>query len=263
MAVMSKRVLKQLAYGGFYLIVLLGLGGIVYVTNFKAAPSCFDRKQNGGELDVDCDGPCAKVCTPSSIRLPKVINFPQVITLRDSSGASLGVTVLARIENANADYAVRTLPYAVTIFDSGGTSRVTKSGDLTIYAGEIVHLLVPNIEPTGKGPFTATVSFGEPVWARAGSFLKPEVGLRDTRTVNENRFTVARGIAVNQGVLVIPALTVTALFYDSSGVLAGASKTVLQDIEPQEARPFSVFYPLIENIDIRKTEVLLHPERTP
>lgn len=260
---MSKRFLKQFLYGLSYLLVLLGIGAVVYLIYFKPPPSCFDGKRNGGEAGIDCDGPCAKVCTPLTIRLPEITGVPKVITISPAPGDGQRITAFARIQNPNTDYAVRNMSYTVTVFDGAGVSVGTRTNAASLYAGEIVYLVEANIEPSGLPPFAVEFSFGEPVWARAGSFVRPEASLRDRQIVNDERGTVARGTIVNQDTLPIPELTVIAVFYDTKGVLLGASKTVVADIFPQEARPFSVFHPLLPDVDPAKTEIVLHPERTP
>ncbi|MEK7608015.1 MAG: hypothetical protein AAB495_00310 [Patescibacteria group bacterium] len=260
---MPRRILKQVVYGGLYLAVLAAMAGALYFLKLKPSPSCFDGKRNGNELGVDCEGSCAKVCTPPDIRMPELVGPIRTITIPGSSGTASGVTVVQRIQNANTDFGVSKLPYRVAIFNRDRTASATVEGSASLYGGDVFQLVVPNIKPSGIGPFTAEVYLGTPTWTKSKDFVRPEVRVRDAKTTNETNLTVVRGIVVNQDIVSFPSLTISALFYDESEVLAGASRTILDRFGPQETREFSIFYPLIDHLDSTRTEVFLHPELRP
>ena len=59
-----------------YYTVAIIIGAVflifVYESLFTAPPTCFDKKQNGNEIGVDCGGSCSLVC-PSATRAPAVL----------------------------------------------------------------------------------------------------------------------------------------------------------------------------------------------
>ncbi|HEV8666356.1 MAG TPA: hypothetical protein VN665_00715, partial [Candidatus Paceibacterota bacterium] len=62
---------RQLMYYGVGLVILAVLFYVVWASFFNAAPTCFDNKQDGTELGVDCGGSCSLLCQDTA-RQPTV-----------------------------------------------------------------------------------------------------------------------------------------------------------------------------------------------
>src|SRR3989344_6858971 len=57
---MGKRILKQIAYGIFYLALISGISYSIYYWNNRT--TCFDGIQNGMEQGLDCGMVCGVAC---------------------------------------------------------------------------------------------------------------------------------------------------------------------------------------------------------
>ena len=93
---MSRRV-KQVVYGILYLAILGGIVTGIYFLLLKQPASCFDGIQNEGEAGIDCGGPCAVVCIPSTIQPLSALGAVSVFAPVDANHA----TLLVQIENSN------------------------------------------------------------------------------------------------------------------------------------------------------------------
>ena len=66
------------------------------------APTCSDKKQNGGESGIDCGGPCVKLCLSQ-------VNDLKVIWQRAFKVTSGAYDVLAYVTNQNYDAGIKRL----------------------------------------------------------------------------------------------------------------------------------------------------------
>src|SRR3989338_2125266 len=102
-----KRIILALIF--FILIVLIGLP-IFFL--FYRAPTCFDGKQNGDEIGVDCGGSCRLLCTAQS--LPLILKGdPRVLEVAENT-----FEIVALIENPNANGEIYRARYIFKLYDA-------------------------------------------------------------------------------------------------------------------------------------------------
>ena len=92
------RFLKQFIYGLVYVIVFVALVYGTYVLFIYARPaSCFDGRQNQGEREIDCGGPCE----PCGLKLVQDIatSTPQILEIDKNR-----VSIISEIRNFNQDF---------------------------------------------------------------------------------------------------------------------------------------------------------------
>ena len=136
---MPRRLRKQILYGAFYLLVLVLIGGGIYFTFFKPAPSCYDNIRNQDEVEIDCGGVCSSVCSTVKIK-PLEVNG-QILTLRPDEKH---MSILAQINNPNLDYMAKSFVYNFSLYDSADKIVKSFSGNSFIYSGEAKYILIPN-----------------------------------------------------------------------------------------------------------------------
>ena len=59
---MIKRTVKQIVIIIFFLAIVFVIGFLFYKVFLEHSPTCFDGIQNQGEIGIDCEGPCEKIC---------------------------------------------------------------------------------------------------------------------------------------------------------------------------------------------------------
>lgn len=248
------RLLKQLLYGTFYIVVLVGIAWWIYSWFFAPPPTCTDGRQNQGEQGIDCGGPCANICIPSTVR-PIVISQPPVIF----RSTPQGISILAEIQNPNPAYAAESVPYTFKIYGEGDILLREVSDVSYMYGGEIKYLGVFNLPyPSVQ---SVELAIGSPTWVPADSLKKPQVTIQNMQATTTAQGVEADGRFVNNDTVGLSNVTVFAVFYDSLGRPAGISKNEFLDVAPGDVQEFSVIYPLFPNPDLSKTAVFLYGKR--
>lgn len=233
-----RRFLKQLLYGSFYILLLVFLFGGFYLSS-RAAPSCFDGKQNKGEEGIDCGGVCGGFCLPADVRPIEVVGNVRLL-FPDRTHVSF----LVELRNPNIDLAARVFNYTLTVYSESGDVSTTIPGASFIYGGETGrYILIPNIELPAGGAARATLAVANPSWIPAVAYKRPELSIKQTVTSQDENGLVVRGEIVNRGALSAPRVTVLSLFYGGFGQLIGASQTELNTILRNETRAFEVYHP--------------------
>lgn len=250
------RAAKQAAYGIFFLAFWIIVGWGAYFAFLKPAPSCSDRMQNQGEAGVDCGGPCANICLPTSLRSlehlgPALVFHP---------GTDL-LALLVQIQNANPSVAARDFEYRLDLFDSGGSLIHSLQGRSFIYAEEIKYLAQFWEDPRASRVRRAEVVFSDPEWTEKDAFPRPVVLIQNHETQALGNRLEVRGRIVNRDTVPFPQISVMAILRTPAGVPAGVSEAVLLNVFPGESRPFTVLHPSAPGADHAKTEVLTFARR--
>lgn len=251
------RLIKQLVYGFFYLMVFGGVVVFAYYFLIRPAPSCFDGKQNQDEAGVDCGGVCAKVCIPIDNR-----PIETVIPAQGFAPAPGIFAVIARIQNPNLTVGAATFSYEFTIYDTQD-HQFHLSGKSYAYAGEAKYItaLVTDgsipVSPVRISHIDTTIS--NVVWVSAGQFVKPVLRLQDfTTTVEADRIRVD-GKIINDDPLVLSRVPVIAFFYGRFNQLVGFAQTTVDAVGPNETRPFTLIHPLLPDFISSSTQVVVTP----
>ena len=245
------RTAKQIIYGIVYLCILGGIVAWIYFSFLKPAPSCFDNIQNQGEEGIDCGGPCAKICTPADLQPLAVIG--NVTTFATSPNH---ITFLARVINANPDFAARSFDYRFDLYDAAGAAIQSLSGQSFIYAGEVKYLVLPNEEVTSSVSSVA-LTVENPVWAKsAGLGTAPQFVFRNIKPGTASSSTISvSGTMTNEDASAFDKVTVIAIFKDTAGVPVGASQTELDNVAANGTYSSSVAYPADKKINLTATEI--------
>jgi hypothetical protein len=254
---MSRRV-KQVLYGIFYLAVLAAIITVIYFLLPKQAPSCFDGIQNEGEQGIDCGGPCAKLCIPSTIQLISLLGTAHVF-----SPIAGHATFLAQIENANSGFAASSFDYTVTFYGPDESSTVAVvNGTSFAYADETKYLVLPN-EVVSAAPSRADIVISNVQWVPAPQMgLVPQFAFTNVMSVaGTNGYATVSGNITDRDISSFQNIVVVAIFKDAAGAPIGASQTELDSLAPSAMENFSISYPLLPNENISGTELHAYAER--
>lgn len=246
-----KRRLKQLAYLLLFLTFWGGVAGLTYLTFFRQAPSCFDGKQNQGEEDVDCGGPCKTICIARDRIQPSALGEPQVFRASDAL-----ISVLVELKNPNPTTALRQIPYVITVTGESGVPLQLR-GVASLYASEVRRFVL--VRPGGdlRGSLDASieVTTSSAQWTPAETFKKPELSIVNAVTAEEPARTRVEGTVSSDDPLGVTDVTVVALFYDTTGSLIGAAQTVIDRLAPGASTRFAISYPPLLDLDPEATQV--------
>lgn len=165
------RGLKQFIYGAGFLLFFSAVVFGVYVLVFRSTPSCFDARKNGGEVGVDCGGPCA----PCEQKYALPIEVSGVT--RFGSG---GKTVVAvAMHNPNDDYGFKDVTYILKGLDVNGMVVASVSGHTFIYDRKTKgdRYLIDTLEASSDSISEVAVEFSSPQVAAREAFFEPDVNV--------------------------------------------------------------------------------------
>lgn len=141
------------------------------------APTCFDGKQNGVELGMDCGGTCALYCA-SQITVPRVV-WAKAFPVSGEGVYDLG----AYIENPNGAAGLKGAHYTMRMLGSAGQDFGSSEGTMEIAPNGALLLFVPNVRPSGV-PDRVQVEFNKDdmnKWVKARAV--PEVIMVKNQTL--------------------------------------------------------------------------------
>lgn len=248
------RTIKQLTYGFFYLAILAGIAYGGYLVFRETAPSCFDNRRNQGEEEVDCGGPCESCAIRKLLPLQtKVEYFP----VGDNT------TVILTLSNPNLEYGADSFSYTLNFLGSNGQPLFSLIKESFIYPAEAQKVIIePNLKFNSRlvaGQPELVIS--NPVWKSVREFSEPQLQTRQVKTEVQGSQVTVSGILVNRESASFARATVGALVLqqlsDETNRLVGASKTILQNLQPFEERAFKIIIPLSSTFKLSEIDTLV------
>ena len=134
----KRKILYTLVFAG--IIILLVSYPVYQLTH--PVPTCFDKKQNGSEVGVDCGGACARVCT-TDVKLPRVV-WAKAFYL-DGGTYDLG----AYVENPNTSAGVKNARYTMRVLGNNGNVLAEKSGSTELAPASSILLFETGVSFSG------------------------------------------------------------------------------------------------------------------
>ena len=242
------RQLRQLLYGIFYILVWGAIAYGVYFFVLRVPPTCSDGVQNGREKGIDCGGKCNLVCLPPALQAIRISEPLQILSFM-VGGEEKRASVFFEIQNPNEDAAARSFSFTINWYGPSSIFLGTKTGTSFIYEREVKHIVLPNIE-LPRDTMYGEVVVGIPNWVDAEMFRKPELSVREGRVVSSEGWIRAEGVLVNNDTVILPTVSLSALFYNTQGNIVAVSAVELDQLKPHEPRTFSIAHPVDARVDL-------------
>lgn len=242
------------------IIVLVVLAFLSSVTFYKLYPIifkpalCTDLKQNGGEVGVDCGGPCNNFCA-IEIKIPTLLwsrSFPVTDTVYNA---------VAYVENKN-NAATKAIPYEFRLYDNNGilisrVDGVTLIPPLGRYA-----IVETGIKIGGPSVIVARTTFefsSRPaLWEKV-----PKVAERINVLTSDIKLDTSGTVPKLSATIYNPSPTVTlqntvvaAILYDEKNNAVNTSRTIVPVLEPGAKTPIYFTWPRSLSAPIVRFELL-------
>lgn len=216
---------RRLLYASILILGIIACITLVYFLVFYKAPTCFDNKQNGGELGIDCGGKCKRLCQ-SYFQSPRIEwGAAKIEKLADGL-----YNVASYIENPNINGAAVDVPYKVSLYDAQGIFIVEKSGTVTLYPRRNSLAFETAVNTQKRIPTKATFEFtSAPKWFKSDDKLGGIVVVDKRYSENENGSSL-EVVLDNNNLLPYNDVRVSVILYDSGGNVIGFSQTVVDHI---------------------------------
>lgn len=233
---MDFRTKRQLIIIAIILLaILLPTGWLVYVN--LPEPTCFDNKQNQGEEDVDCGGPC----TPCALKHPEDMSvlWTRFVPVRVNT-----YDVAAEIRNPNLKLGAAKFEYEFRFFDDAGVLVATLPGSSFVFPDEMFRVVETGVQ-TLRTLRRATLVVSGVEWLFT-DVTAPDVviGGKTISVLPGERETTVRATLVNRSLVDFRNVFVTALIFDENGNILAASKITEKNLASGESRPLFFFWPL-------------------
>ncbi len=210
---------RKLIYSGVVFFVAFLVILFIWIEFFTATPTCFDNRQNGDELGVDCGGSCSLVCSEQ-------VKDATVTWARAFQTSPHSYTAAAYIQNNSGETAARNVQYAFQLYDADNKLIIEKNGTTDIPPVQTVPIIETMIN-TGDHTVARTLfSFtSTPVWNHVvhGSVPTARI-ISQSLTPDAKRL---QAIIENNTLDDYLKVTVAAVLFDSEGVARAASKSTI------------------------------------
>ncbi|MFA6136348.1 MAG: peptidoglycan-binding domain-containing protein [Candidatus Paceibacterota bacterium] len=227
------RKTKQFIFGIVFLAILVLVLWGLYSIIFPSNPSCFNNKQDQGEVGIDCGGPCLS-CELKSLK-PIEVKFVKLFEVSD------GVGLVAEIYNPNISWSAKNFSYSINLKDSFGAVVETIKDSSFAYAGDLKYVVKPYIQKSPSQITQADLIIENPTWVKVTEFSKPDVKVGDIKTYKNEQVFVS-GKMTNSSEKDFSSANIYALTYNQKGELLAGSATVLDDIPKLQSKTFSVSF---------------------
>ena len=246
---------RKLTYISGIVLVFLLVVVLPTIIHFYKAPTCFDGKQNGDELGVDCGGVCTLLC--SAQYAPLNVEWTRF------SKVSNGVyNVLAYIENPNINAEANNLAYTFKLYDKNGLLLREKSGLTFAPADKVMAVFEAGLLTGNQVPARVDFSFtSKAVWLKQTSQAS---GLSVSQTVMSRLDSAPRLSAVvsNSTTRPVKNIEAVAVVYNDQGNTMAFSRTIIDAVAANGSQNINFNWPepftLAEQADTyARTEIIL------
>lgn len=207
----------------YLMIVFFTIGLILFVMFYNVifqAPSCVDKKQNGGEFGVDCGGPCAMYCKNQ-------VSDPVVLWSRAFPVVGSSYNLLAYVENQNKRGAVAQADYEFRVYDTNNQLIGIRKGTTFIPPNQRFAIFESRFDAGATTPRSVTFSFtGNLVWIVKDPVLTT-LPLRVDRVLlgEDTQAPSLTARISNESIYDLPEFDVITILYDSNRNAIAVSKT--------------------------------------
>ena len=210
---------RKVLYASTILVAAFLFVSFVWFQFFSAAPTCFDTRQNGDELGVDCSGSCALICASQA-------KNPVVLWARVFQNGPKSYTAAAYIQNNNGETAAKDVPYLFQLYDADNKLVTEKSGTMDIPPVQTIPIIESNITVDTRVVSRVLFSFTDtPVWRQVPRGSVPHLRIVG-QTLNPSATRLDATIE-NSSLQDESRVTVIAVLFDSLGVARAASKSTI------------------------------------
>jgi len=202
----------------FLITLFIVLSVTAYLFLYEA-PNCFDNKQNGTEVGIDCGGSCDLLCSNQALSpLTKWTRYFEVIP-----GLYNAVTYL---ENQNTNAGTKNLEYKFTIYDRDNTILSERVGSIELRPKEIIPIVANELRTGQLKPTRISFEITNDVVWEKDNIRDAVISIKDERLTQSDNSPRVSAVLENIGFERIEDIKTVIILYNSEGNAIGVSSTV-------------------------------------
>lgn len=223
---------KQLTY--LSVLALFVAGALFFAWLSATKPTCFDNKQNQGEENIDCGGPC-EACLGEIRNLIVVWSKEFKLEGGEYEAAAL-------VKNPNLFLGAPSLKYRFKIYGDNNILIAVREGETFINPGEQYVIFESGIDTGERVPKSAFIELEEnPEWERIEKEI-PQIVVSGKEFFNEPYPRLMVDIS-NKSVFPVSDISAVAVLYDGDGNAKAVSSTKIKSIEGDSSRRIVFTWP--------------------
>lgn len=243
---------KQIIIGLVYFLIFALIAAGVYFFYFRPEPTCFDNKQNQGEEQIDCGGPCPS-CELRTLQNLKVLWVKALETQEQH------YDLAARIHNPNQNYGASSFHYRFNLYDLNNQLIATEEGTDFILPREKKYLVAIKIPAEGSVAKISLEIDKDIQWVKAHDYQAPEVEIFDKKyeVLKEDLiFSRASGRVKNFGHFDYKNVRLVVLLFDSDSEPVAVNLINIDFLAAGQERYFSApwFFEIFGEVSVIDAE---------
>ena len=220
----------------FFLVFAVLLFG-AYSFFGVSGPTCDDGIKNQDEVDIDCGGPCSRVCRSEAS--PLITLWSKVFKVAPGE-----YDAIALIENPNISFGIESEKYSFELYDAnnilvlerGGSTYVNPKGQTVLYLGGL---------PVGsRVPTRAFVELDEPAWSRITAPLEKSPFVVSNKQFDQATHPSLTVDLSNTSLAALSDVEVYAVLSGDDGNAFAASETYVRRVEKGEKQSLVFTWPI-------------------
>lgn len=230
------------------LFILVPIAVVAFVLFYKP-PTCFDGKKNSDELNVDCGGSCALVCTSQA--------YDPVVLWKRYFKIDEGVyNALAYIENPNPSAQVTHAHYIFKMYNEDNIIIGEREGFVTLAPKSVRPVIETNILTNKQRPTRIDFEFDAPFVFQKKDPKDAIVLIKDEKVDNEKISPRVKAKVQNISLQTLNNIDVIVILYDVFDSVIGTSSTFVPELTSEQSKDIVFTWPQPFNEDIARIEVI-------
>lgn len=233
MSIWGKR--RQATYLGLIVVLVIVVVAALFYF-LKPTSSCFDGKQNGSEVGIDCGGNCERVCLVG-------VQSLRTIWTRVFSVSPGVYYVIVQAENPNNGIGMKSLPYTIRLTDDDGLLVTTRRGETFVNPREKFIIFEGGIDTGDRRVARATINFENDFEWKKVKPDKPAL-LVEKRSFNNDGRPRLEVSVTNDSIYTLRDVKVPVILSDKEGNAFAGSSTIIDRLAKNETKTLIFTWPV-------------------
>ncbi len=220
---------RRVIYLGAIVLILSAISFAVFWKFWYAAPTCFDKLQNGDETGVDCGGSCTLVCSDSIAKA--IIRWdPRLFEIFPGTWSAI-----VYVENPNTNADATFVPYSFTIYDSNNNILIKRDGATILPKNKTVGIFEGSIKiEGGNKPKRAVFELGNNIIWRKNEDTEEKISITHSSVLRLQSAPRVEANVKNNSAEEIKNIELVAAIFDNSDNVIAASRTFIETLKKNE-----------------------------
>lgn len=243
---------KQMGYALAIVGVVVLIAFFMLLPRWQREPTCFDGKQNGSEVGVDCGGSCPLYCAGQA--LPLVTSWSRALEVVPGR-----YNLVALVENQNTQAAVYKIDYEFRVYDEDNLFITARTGETFINPNTKFAIFEPAVNTGNRNAFRTTFSFtSTPQWIRVSDEQFRKYSLSSTLgqvEVEPGQSTISATVS-NSSFFDLENVEVHAVVYDQDDNAIASSRTIIDRLSKRSTKDIVFTWPYALPSDRGRVDIL-------